>query len=222
MAPSTPFDTADAQMEATGVDRLDLNARGKRYFAHGYTDDDPSPERPDLRPFLFGDTMAQLCRATLGDDAYLFFENYVIKASNVDTAFSWHQDSGYVHEDHLPYLTCWIALDDITEDNGPVHLLPYSRSGIRSYAKHIRDPRTNDMVCYFGSDPGMPIVGPAGTVVCFSSFVMHRSGPNLTDRLRRAYIVQYSGDVIMSKDGTEPYGSFEQFLKSGATATHRR
>ena len=36
-----------------------------------------------------------------------------------------------------------------------------------------------------------------------------------TDRLRRVYLAQYSGEVIMSKDGTEPWGSFEQFLDGG-------
>jgi ectoine hydroxylase-related dioxygenase (phytanoyl-CoA dioxygenase family) len=28
-------------------------------------------------------------------------------------------------------LTCWIALDDVTEANGTVYLLPYSRAGTR-------------------------------------------------------------------------------------------
>ena len=41
-------------MDAEGVDRS-INARGKRYFsAMVYR------ERPELRPFIFGDTMAQI------------------------------------------------------------------------------------------------------------------------------------------------------------------
>jgi ectoine hydroxylase-related dioxygenase (phytanoyl-CoA dioxygenase family) len=95
-----------------------------------------------------------------------------------------------VHEDHEPYLTCWIALDDVTEENGAVYLLPYSRVGVRSYVKHIKDERTNDKVCYFGSDPGQPVVVPAGSIAVFSSTVMHRSGPNLTDEYRRVYVAQ--------------------------------
>ena len=105
------------------MDRLGINARGKRYFsAMVYA------ERPELRPFVFGPTMAAVCRAVLGSEAYLFWEQYVIKAADPDTTFAWHQDSGYVHEDHEPYLTCWIALDNVTEENGSVYLLPYSRS----------------------------------------------------------------------------------------------
>lgn len=204
------MDKLDREMDEAGVDRIGINARGKRYFsAMIYRD------RLELRRFLFSDTMAQICRATLGSTAYLFWEQYVIKAGDPDTAFSWHQDSGYVHEDHEPYLTCWIALDDVTEENGSVYLLPYSRSGIRSYVRHIPDPETNDLVGYFGSDPGVAVTAPAGSIVVFSSVVLHRSGPNLTDRLRRVYLAQYSHEVIRTKDGSEPWGSFEPFLADG-------
>ena len=113
------IDKLDAAMDAAGTDSLGINHRGKRYFSSMIYQD-----RPELRQFLFSDTMAEICRATLGDDAYLFWEQYVIKAGDPNTAFAWHQDSGYVHEDHEPYLTCWIALDDVTEENGSVYLLP--------------------------------------------------------------------------------------------------
>jgi Phytanoyl-CoA dioxygenase (PhyH) len=70
-------------------------------------------------------------------------------------------------------------------------------------------------VCYFASDPGVPMTGPAGTIVCFSSVVMHRSGPNLTEGMRRVYVTQYSHEVIMNKAGSEPHGFFERFLDNG-------
>lgn len=204
-------DKLDAAMDEAGVDSIGINHRGKRYFSNMIYRD-----RPELRTFLFSDTVAEICRATLGDDAYLFWEQYVIKAGDPDTEFSWHQDSGYVHEDHEPYLTLWIALDDVTLDNGPVYLLPYSRSGIRSYVKHITDPVSNDRVCYFGSDPGVAMTAPAGSIVVFSSVVMHRSGPNLTDRHRRVYLAQYSKEIITAKDdAATPQGSFEPFLAGG-------
>lgn len=208
-------DRADATMDAAGVDRLGINAKGKRYFSSMVYQ-----ERPELRRFIFGPIMEQICRRVLGEQAYLFWEQYVIKAGDPDTTFAWHQDSGYVHENHTPYLTCWIALDDVTEENGSVYLLPYSRSGIRSYIKHV-EIGTGDKVCYFGPDPGMPVIVPAGSIVCFSSTVIHRSGANLTDRLRRVYVLQYSSDVIMTADGTKPHGSFDPFLVSGNVAAAR-
>lgn len=200
----------DARMDELGVDRLGINLRGRRYFTNML-----SRERPELDDVLASDLMAAVCRATIGDEAHLFWEQFVLKGADPDTRFAWHQDSGYVHEDHLPYVTVWIALDDVTEENGSIYLLPFSRSGIRSYVKHIEDPRTHDQVCYFGSDPGDPVVVPAGTVVVFSSLLIHRSGPNLTDRMRRVFIAQYSPEVIMTKDGTAPWGDSRPFLAAG-------
>jgi ectoine hydroxylase-related dioxygenase (phytanoyl-CoA dioxygenase family) len=201
----------DARMDDAGVDDLGLNHRGQRYFANGMATTEPA-----LRAFVFSDLMADICRATLGQNAFHFVEQYVVKCADRQSAFSWHQDSGYVHEEHEPYLTCWIALDDITEENGCVYLLPYSRAGVRTYVKHFTDPATNDKVGYVGTDHGLPVVIPAGSIVCFSSVVFHRSGPNLTDRLRRAYIVQYSPEVITTKDGSAPWEGFQPFLLDGA------
>ncbi|HEX6355088.1 phytanoyl-CoA dioxygenase family protein [Actinophytocola sp.] len=206
----TAMNRIDAEMDAAGVDVLDINHRGRRYFANGLAKTEPA-----LRSFLFGDLMADICRATIGVNAYQFVEQYVIKGADKNSAFSWHQDSGYVHENHEPYLTCWIALDDVTEENGCVYLLPYSRAGIRTYVKHFDDATTNDKVGYIGTDPGVPIIAPAGSIACFSSVVFHRSGPNLTDRVRRVYLAQYSPEVIMNSDRTEPWQGFEPFLLDG-------
>jgi hypothetical protein len=45
--------------------------------------------------------------------------------------------------------------------------------------------------------------------------VIHRSGPNHTDRLRRVYLAQYSKEVILTKDGSRPWAAFERFLDGG-------
>jgi ectoine hydroxylase-related dioxygenase (phytanoyl-CoA dioxygenase family) len=177
---------------------LDLDHRGRRYFLHAY---DTSPA---VRRFLLSDLMAEIAHAVLGDTVYLFNEQYVVKAAERGMRFAWHQDSGFIGYEHPPYLTCWIALDDVTEANGTVYLLPYSRAGTRDVVEHVHDEQTNDMVGYSGPDPGDPVVVPAGSVVAFSSTALHRSGPNTTDRMRRVYVAQYSPAPILSEDGSGP------------------
>ena len=76
--------------------------------------------------------------------------------------FGWHQDSGFIPYPHRPYLTCWIPLDDVSESNGTVQLLPYSRAGTRDVVEHHPDHGTNDMICYTGHDPGDPVSDGAG------------------------------------------------------------
>lgn len=206
---------ADAEMDAHGTDRLGINARGRRYFSNKV-----AQEKRELRSFLLGELMADLCRTTLGDTAYLFNEQYVIKCADPETSFAWHQDSGYIHERHEPYLTCWITLDDVDETNGAVYLLPYSQAGVRTYVRHIKDRDVNDMVGYFGPALGVPIKAPAGSIACFSSLVFHRSGPNLTDRMRRVYVAQYSPQVILDEAGQKPWDGDEPFLVRGRIVAH--
>ena len=188
----------DREMDRRGVDVLDLDHRGRRYFIHAY-------ERcPDVRRFLLSDLMGQVARAALGDSVFLFNEQYVVKAAEHGMRFGWHQDSGFIPYPHAPYLTCWIPLDDVGEANGTVHLLPYARAGTRDVVPHVRDEATNDMIGYRGDDPGDPVVVRAGSIVGFSSTVLHRSGPNTTDRMRRVYVAQYSAEPLLDEEGSRP------------------
>ncbi len=205
------IDKMDAQMDAAGTDVMGINHRGRRYFVSNCY-----REEPRLREFLFSPLMAEVCRGTLGDDAFLFWEQYVVKGAGGGMKFSWHQDSGYVgYPDHKPYLTCWCALDDMTEDNGTVRLLPFSRLGIRTWVRHVREEGSNDEVGYFGSDPGDPAVVPAGSIVLFTSVSFHASGANTTGRMRRAYLAQYSAEPILTADGAKLWGGAEPFLRAG-------
>ena len=96
-----------------------ITHKGSRYFISNRHRDNPS-----LRPYIFSEIMAEICRSTLGDTAYLFHEQFVVKGPEVGMKFGWHQDSGYVGFDHRPYMSCWAALDDVSEENGTVFILP--------------------------------------------------------------------------------------------------
>jgi ectoine hydroxylase-related dioxygenase (phytanoyl-CoA dioxygenase family) len=203
------IDERDREMDRLGVDVLDLDHRGRRYFVHAYG------KSAEIEGFLRSDFMVEIAGAVLGDTIYLFNEQYVVKAAERGLRFSWHQDSGFVPYRHRPYLTCWIALDDVSEANGTVYLLPYSRAGTREVVEHAKDPETNDLVGYVGNDPGDAVVVPAGSIACFSSTVLHCSGPNTTDRVRRVYLAQYTAEPLLSEDGSRPRHLAEPLLVEG-------
>jgi ectoine hydroxylase-related dioxygenase (phytanoyl-CoA dioxygenase family) len=87
----------------------------------------------------------QISKALLGPDSFLFFDGFVVKGAEAGMKLAWHQDSGYVNAvdgdiEHKPYITCWCPLDDVTEENGTVYILPMSESGIKpgfaTYSTH--------------------------------------------------------------------------------------
>lgn len=202
----------DRQMDDAGSDDLGLSRRGSRYFAFL-----PSKDDPRLDDFVFSDLMESVCRATVGGSAMLFWEQFVVKgpSKSARSAFSWHQDAGYV--DGLPvphYVNAWVALDDVSEANGTVYLLPYEQAGTRERVEHTVDPESGDRIGYFGEHPGEPVVAPAGSIAVFSSTCFHRSGPNVTDGFRRAYALQFAESVVHEADGSV-MGLEKWFLRDG-------
>jgi ectoine hydroxylase-related dioxygenase (phytanoyl-CoA dioxygenase family) len=184
------------EMDAAKTDSLNGNIRDNRYFiANRYR------ESAHLHEFLFSDLMADICRATIGDTAFLFYEQFVLKGAEKGVNFSWHQDSGYVKAKHKPYVSCWCALDDVNEENGTVYMLPYGRAGTKDRVEHVRDAAGRDLVGYHGTDPGDPVIAPAGSIAVFSSLCFHRSGANQSPRMRRVYLAQYSPEPILNPEG---------------------
>jgi hypothetical protein len=199
-----------AEMDRQGKDVLGINHRNKRYFvSNRYR------ETGRMLPVVFSSYMADICRATIGPDAYMFNEQYVVKAAEVGLRFGWHQDSGYIGHPHRPYLSCWCALDDMTVENGTVFMLPYDRAGTRDVLPHEIDPELNDKIGYRGPDEGVPVIVPAGSIAVFSSTTLHRSGTNTTSKPRRVWLAQYSPEPIMNKDGTKIWAVADPFLKDG-------
>ena len=204
------IDLMHEEMDRQGTDHIHISHRGKRYhIAKKY--DQP----PRLSEYVFGPLMAEVCRATIGDDAWLFYDQYVVKAAEQGIKFSWHQDSGYLGFSHRPYVTVWAAVDDMSEENGTAYVLPYSTVGIRTLVEHVRDPKSGDKIGYFGAEPGVAAVVPAGSLVVFSSLTFHRSGANQTDRMRRAYVTQYSAEPVYKPDSEELMHLGVPFLEDG-------
>ena len=201
-------DALDAEMERRGVSQIGLSFKDSRYFFSMWGKSDRIPE------FMFSELMADICRSLLGPEAYLSFEQFVVKCDRGGMKFSWHQDSGYVPEGHKPYVSCWCTLDDVNEANGTVYLIPYDRAGTKTRIEHTIDPVTQDRIGYFGNDPGDPIVAPAGSIAVFSSTVFHRSGPNLSDGIRRIFLPQYSAEPVLNAEGKPVYIA-EKFLENG-------
>lgn len=198
----------DDEMDAKGVEVDEINHKGKRYFIAM-----KSPKSQPMQELLYGQELETITRSILGENVYLFLEQYVVKAADKGMKFAWHQDSGYVKQKHQPYLSCWMPLDDVDEENGTVYLLPYADAGTSERIEHVLETGTNDMVGYHGENPGIPAIMKKGDIALFSSVCFHRSGSNNTNKSRRVLLMQYSPEPIMN--GDKPLYFAEPFVVEG-------
>ncbi len=200
----------DDEFDAQGITRNHITHKGVRYhIAKRYE------EYPPLKEYIFSDLMEEVCKSTIGETAYLFYDQYVVKCAEKGISFSWHQDSGYLGFPHVPYVTTWACVDDMSLENGTAFVMPFSTIGIKSLVEHILDPTTGDKVGYFGKEEGVPVIAKAGSLAVFSSLSFHRSGANTTNKMRRAYVTQYAPAVICRPGETEPMHLAVPFLKDG-------
>ena len=205
----------DAVMDAKKQEVMGITHRGKRYFISGRY-----RASSRLYRYVYGDLMAAITSAFLGPEVFLFNEQWVVKGPEQGMKFAWHQDSGYVKAfdpdtTHKPYLTCWCALDDMSEVNGTISVLPHGVAGTRNtIMSHRREPGTNDLIGYEGNEAGELVCMPAGSVAVFSSTSLHRSGPNTTDSQRRVYLTQYTAEPLFASSG-ELWAQAVPFVSQG-------
>jgi phytanoyl-CoA hydroxylase len=131
-------------------------------------------------------------RELIGPDILMWWTQLVTKmpeGTGATSIFPWHQDCGYLDITPTP-LTVWIALDDVTLDNGCLWIQPGSHSqGLREHAK-ISDDSWHLSLPVEGDGVAVPL--KAGEAIIFSAYTLHRSLSNRTSRLRRAFFCSYA------------------------------
>jgi ectoine hydroxylase-related dioxygenase (phytanoyl-CoA dioxygenase family) len=144
---------------------------------------------PVLRALSAHPTIAGVCADLVGPDVNLYWDQAVYKLPEKPRRFPWHQDNGYAFVEPQQYLTVWLALTDATVRNGcPVVAPGFHRLG--TLAHTYVDPLGWECL----HDPAETVTAevPAGGAVVFSSLTPHLTGPNTTDEVRKAYILQYA------------------------------
>lgn len=185
-----------------------ITHRGRRYFLAGLHRRSKACHR-----LVTSRTLTELAVALLGPDVRLYWNQAVIKPPHHGAAFAWHQDTGYVPIEPKEYLTCWLAVDETTVENGCIRVLPGShRWGLQP---HRRDETLGDLVGYSGPETGVPVPLKRGQAAIFSSLLLHSSGPNTTDRPRRAYVVQYAPTHAVNPRTGEPWGDCLPVARNG-------
>lgn len=130
----------------------------------------------------------------LGPDIKLFGDQAFIKPPG-GTEKTYHQDSAYFAIEPKAIITCWAALDDVTEENGCLWVIPGSHKvGIVDHSQEWMIGDRKDMMVpddKLDRDREVPITMKAGSCSFHHSVLLHRSGPNNTETHRRGLATHY-------------------------------
>jgi ectoine hydroxylase-related dioxygenase (phytanoyl-CoA dioxygenase family) len=154
----------------------------------------PAQQSALARSFCASPFFQKVCHDVLNcDDVRLYHDQAVYKRPCPGRITPYHQDIGYTFIEPLQYLTCWVALNDATEENGCPWFVP--RLFRRGPLLHEFDESSGGWtISGLRSDDAVCVPVRAGSVAIFWSLTPHMTGANLTDSVRKAYICQYAPD----------------------------
>ncbi|MDA1191220.1 MAG: phytanoyl-CoA dioxygenase family protein [Candidatus Poribacteria bacterium] len=136
--------------------------------------------------------LLDVLEATLGEEIEFLSDKFVFKNDSTGFGSPWHQDWHYWHGSNKHSI--WVALDDVTTDNGALkvmpgsHLAPITHDGDASDGHGFGHRMRPDAV-----DESKAVTGEmeAGGAIFFSDLTLHSSHPNTTGADRWVWIPTY-------------------------------
>jgi ectoine hydroxylase-related dioxygenase (phytanoyl-CoA dioxygenase family) len=176
---------------------------------------------PEYQDTIHNAQITGAIRELMGASRVRLWHDQVISKPPGDNAhFSCHHDFYFWPLDRPAMITCWLALDDATPENGCMHVIPGSH----------RDPRFQPPDCELSEElhlspvpmgpgePGSlynevrtwmperarPVLLKAGECMFHHCLNYHMTPQNTTDRQRRAFVMIYMPDGTRYKQAQSP------------------
>ncbi|MEX0777265.1 MAG: phytanoyl-CoA dioxygenase family protein [Phycisphaeraceae bacterium] len=157
----------------------------------------PARYAPEMNQSLLLANATAICKQLFGDQATCAFAHAIYKPPHISPATPWHQDAAYwaADKDYPSQVSIWVPLQDVKVENGCMWFTPGSHTA-RDIWRHQsigNDPRIHALELHPDEMPRVknavacPL--PAGGCTLHGGYMLHYTGPNISDIPRRALIL---------------------------------
>ena len=135
----------------------------------------------------------------VGPNIYVNLSKLNFKPARVGSVVEWHQDLAYYPHTNDDLVTVLVYIDDATEENGCLQVLPRHHHHFFEHA--MPDGRFAGMITESLDDgrfgKAVPLAAPAGSVILMHPVTPHSSHPNRSEHSRRTLIFGFrASDAI--------------------------
>ena len=166
-------------------------------------EDSHRPDRPRIRRIKLPHTQMQPCaelmrhdcildpvRDLVGPNLRLHTSKLNMKSAGYGAAVEWHQDWAFYPHTNDDILAVGVMLDDMTEDNGALLMLPESHRG-PVYNHHADGGFVGAIaVTELDTTNAVPVVAPAGSISLHHVRLVHGSDSNRSGNDRRLLLYE--------------------------------
>jgi len=155
----------------------------------------PSIIEPKLPKSIAYEKALNHAKNMLGDDMSLDFDMLINKAPHTNTITPWHQDAAYwIKMPDKRSVSCWIALDDVFEDNGCMWFIPKENDNIKPHTLYTKGGALH---CDVDESKAECVPLSAGGCTFHDGFTPHFSKGNTTNYQRRALILNFRPEKMI-------------------------
>ncbi len=136
----------------------------------------------------------------IGPNVKLHHTKINSKLPGAATAVKWHQDFPFTPHSNDDLVTALLMVDDVTEDNGPLEVVPGSHKGSLHGLWHggVFTGAVSDEVAADCKARSVLCTGKAGSVCLMHTRLLHGSTPNRSNAPRTLLISVYSAEDAVS------------------------
>lgn len=166
-----------------------------------------------MRDSRMTDSVAQL----IGPDLKFHHSKINSKQPGGGTEVKWHQDFAFTPHSNDDVVTALLMIDDVTEDNGPLEVLPGSHRGpIQSlWHEGLFTGAIDEREAARCRRDAVLCTGRAGSVCLMHTRLLHGSAANRSPRPRTLFICVYSADDAVPLSPNPMPSRFEGELLRG-------
>lgn len=126
----------------------------------------------------------------LGEDMEMDFDMMINKAPHTNTPTPWHQDAAYwITMPDKRSASCWIALDEVFEENGCMWFIPKKEEQLLLAHKNL--PHGGALYCETDTAEAVSVPLHPGGCTFHDGYTLHFSQGNTTTCQRRALILNF-------------------------------
>jgi ectoine hydroxylase-related dioxygenase (phytanoyl-CoA dioxygenase family) len=188
----SPLEDFQIQWEPTIADDASIARRDKVRVAFHLCHTHPFFRMHATRPEI-----ADVVRALIGPEIRLYTDQLFVKPPHHGSEVPFHQDHAYWDAvEPYNWVSCWLALDDATIENGCVRMLPGTQHQMIPHREFEGTQSRGLLPEDVDASNETPVEIKAGGAMFHHSLTIHRSFPNTSDYGRRGLVSIYLPDEI--------------------------
>ncbi len=164
---------------------------------------------PGFHDLLWNPALLMPASQLLDGSVRFWHDQLFCKPAKHGGVVAWHQDYSYwTRTQPMAHLTCWIALDDSTVENGCLRYVPGSHRwpllpmpALAGDMDGLRAVLNDEQVKQFDNEVLVEV--KAGECAFHHPLLVHGSKENRSDRSRRAAVMNYVRDGVISAKSEE-------------------